>query len=116
MKNIEQLIKTARDHAENKEHAHSLLKFTSLQSGFTYLDTWGQEHTFIFNVENDELRILIVTVPLPDNYMDESNKMIYFDTISAKRNWKSDICMYIDDYCYRDDPVYCGNPAPYKIN
>ena len=113
---IGKLIAMGKSHAESAEHSLSLLEFKVLNSGFVYTDSWGLEHTFNLYIDDEDmLNIHLVTVPLVGCLMDDHKSIMHFDTDSAPCNWDADIMMYIDDYCYRDDPIYCGNPEAYSL-
>ena len=113
---IANLISVASSHAHSDMHKHSLLEFDSLNSGFTYTDSWGLEHVFNLYIDDeDTLNIHLVTVPLAGCLMDDHKSIMHFDTDSAPCNWDADIMMYIDDYCYRDNPVECGCSEPYSL-
>ena len=115
---IAMLILTAKEHAYSIEHKHSLLKFTVFNGGFSYIDSFGTEFIAVLCIDNsDTLHCTLVCNPLPGEKMNESDvPTIIEDEInsSIQDEWEELIRNMIDDYMYRDDPVYCGI-EPYKL-
>ena len=114
-KMIAELISVASVHAHSDMHKDSLVEFDSLNAGFTYVDSWGQEHTvhLCFDSE-DTLEIVLITNPLPDCMMDDQGEISVI-RIPVMRDFSDEIIQVIDDYMYRDDPVMCGNEKSYSL-
>jgi len=111
---IAELKIVAREYSDSAMHSESLLSFEETHSGFCYIDSWGLEHNFHFTRNDELLEVVLVTVPLPDCLMDDI-KEISVLRIPISSDYKENLCQLIDDYCYRDEPIYSGNSAPYKL-
>lgn len=114
---LSHVTSVASSHSHSEQHKHSLIDFDYLNAGFVYTDSWGTEHTFHLCIDKqDKLNILYVNNPLVGDMMEESDSPTAISLIvDYGKDWGEYVKDTIDDYCYRDDPVQCGNEKPFSL-
>lgn len=100
------------------DHSKSLAKFTELASGFVYLDTWGIEHTVLFNIKDDKsVDLHCISNPLPDCYFsDELDKMYHTSFTVELKDLDVELDCFVHDHFYRDDTELSGCGKPYSMH